>query len=74
MTFSSIKCAMVCVANIGQESFSGVGEGGQIRCSLIGLGIVQVVLYLLLMEERDGVQMERGLLQYLSDRPPEVGS
>lgn len=32
----------------------------------------QVMLYLLLMEERYGVVIERGLLQYLNDQPPQV--
>ena len=30
------------------------------------------MLYLLLMEERYGVTIERGLLQYLNSDPPEV--
>jgi len=30
------------------------------------------MLYLLLMEERYGTRMERGLLQYLNSGPPEV--
>ena len=33
----------------------------------------QVVLYLLLMEERHGVPVDRGLLQYLQKECPEVG-
>lgn len=32
----------------------------------------QVMLYLLLMEERYGTRIERGLLQYLNTLPPEV--
>ena len=36
------------------------------------LSALQVLLYLLLMEERYGIPMERGLLQYLNSDPPEV--
>ena len=61
-------------ANVGQESIMPCDRMRTFCSSLNGLSIVQVVLYLLLMEERYGVQMERGLLQYLSDKLPEVGS
>jgi hypothetical protein len=40
-------------------------------CSIEGVGC-QVMLYLLLMEERYGTVIERGLLQYLNPGPPEV--
>ena len=74
MTFFGVICPMVAQQKLGRTASNGVSEGRPICRSLSWLGVVQVVLYLLLMEERYGVQMERGLLQYLSDRPPEVGS
>lgn len=47
---------------------AGVPRGGRSQLP----GLTQVTLYLLLMEERYGAAMPRGLLWYLSQARPEV--
>lgn len=46
------------------EDFLGAAE--------MAVGWLQVLLYLLLMEERYQTPIERGLLQYLTDATPEA--